>query len=88
MYLNSPSGLAASARAVVALAGAGVVAVAELVVGAADVVGVEADELVLVEELPHPASASRPRANATIDSVGRERFFGQPARCDLTVSPP
>jgi hypothetical protein len=38
---------------------------------------VEVDELVLLEELPQPTSASTPSATAAIDSAGRERFFAR-----------
>jgi hypothetical protein len=40
-----------------------------------DEVGVDADELVLLDELPQPASASRLTARVSIESLDMERIF-------------
>jgi hypothetical protein len=52
------------------------------VVGVA--VGAEAEELLLVEELPQPLRASSPRATARSETVGMERVFTGPAALNLT----
>jgi hypothetical protein len=89
MYLNWPSGLAATAIVSAPAAGALVVLVELVVAGVAVVVaGVDADELVLLEELPQPVSASRPRASASIESVIGEDFFARAAICGFTAGPP
>jgi len=48
---------------------------AGVLVAGVDEVGVEEDELVLLDELPQPASASRLTARASIESFGLERIF-------------
>jgi hypothetical protein len=72
-----PSGLAvrlsAPAALVSPLAGAGVAALD--VVGVAALLGVEAEELVLLEELPQPASAITPNARTGIEDLARNRAF-------------
>jgi hypothetical protein len=88
MYLNWPSGLAATAIVSAPAAGALVVLVELVVAGVAVVAGVDADELVLLEELPQPVSASRPRASASIESVIGEDFFARAAICGFTAGPP
>ncbi len=94
LYFNWPSALASRLRALLAvpLELAGVVA--ELVVAEDEVAGVVAEEvvgvaavveeLVVLEELPHPASASRPTATVTAESVGTERIFARPCAGKLT----
>jgi hypothetical protein len=74
----------AATGSVVALepaAGAGVEDVLELVVGVlvAVLAGAGLAELVLLEELPQPARASRATARAGIASFGRERVPARPA---------
>jgi hypothetical protein len=63
---------------------------AELVV--AEVVGaalvVEAEELVVLEELPQPASAVRPAATASTETVGRNCDLARAAVLNLTSDPP
>jgi hypothetical protein len=67
LYFSWPSGFAATLNACPALAAG---AVEPDVVGvAAALVGAEDDELVLEEELPQPARASRPTARVSIESL-------------------
>jgi hypothetical protein len=86
MYLNWPSGLAATAIVSAPAAGA----LVELVVAgvAAVVAGADVAELVLLEELPQPASASTPRASASIESASGEEFFARPAICGFMAGSP
>jgi hypothetical protein len=89
MNLNWPSGLAATA--IVSAPAAGALAVlAELVVAgvAAVVAGADVAELVLLEELPQPSSASRPRVSASIDSAVGEDFFARLAIWGFTAGSP
>jgi hypothetical protein len=74
---------AAGVLGVVAGAAVVVVAGAEVVVA-----GVELEELVLLEELPQPASARRPTARAARGSLGSERFVARPEVWDLMVKSP
>ena len=82
LYFSWPPGLAAMLNVcpprVPLAAGTGVEEVAELdVVGVAGaVVGVEAEEPVLDDELPQPAKARTPTASVSAESLGRERVFG------------
>jgi hypothetical protein len=89
MYLNWPSGLAATAIVSAPAAGT-LVVLAELVVAgvAAVVAGADVAELVLLEELPQPASASRARASANIESASGEEFFARPAIFGFTAGSP
>lgn len=71
-----PSGSAARASACPPppVAAAGVEDAVELDVDEAGALGVEADELVLLEPLePHPAKASAPTASVSSETVDRER---------------
>jgi hypothetical protein len=88
MYLNRPWGLADTA--IVSAPAAGALVVLELVVaGVAAVVAVaDVPELVLLEELPQPASARRPRASASIESLSGEDFCARPAILGFTAGPP
>jgi hypothetical protein len=65
-YFSWPSGLAATFNAcppaVPPAAGVGDV-------------GVEVEELVLLDELPHPARASRPTATVNTKALGMKRIF-------------
>jgi hypothetical protein len=83
-----PSGLVARLSACPPLPppAAGVEDVAELVVAgvAGEFVGLVVEELVLLAELPQPASASRPTVNVSTETFGRERIF-RPAALNLTV---
>jgi hypothetical protein len=89
MYLNWPSGFAATAIVSAPLAGALVVLVELVVAGVAAVVaGADVAELVLLDELPQPASASRPRVSASIDSVIGEGFFARLAIWSFTAGSP
>jgi hypothetical protein len=69
---NWPSALAAMLSAELPVAGAGVEAAAELeVVGAGAALVVAAvEELVVLDELPQPANASRPAARASAETLG------------------
>jgi hypothetical protein len=85
MYLNWPSGLAATAIVSAPAAGA----LVELVVaGVAVVAGGDVAELVLLEELPQPVSAIRPRASASIESVSGADFFARLAIWGFTAGSP
>ena len=66
------------------MAAAGV-EVAALDVGVVAVVGVDAEELVLLDELPHPLRASSPTARASIETLGTEHIVARAARLNLTV---
>jgi len=76
LYFNWPSALAARLRdcpaAPVAAAGAG--EAAEL-----EVVGVGAEELVVLDELPQPASAISPTPRASIETLGKNGDFARAA---------
>ncbi len=61
-----------------------VAAVLEVVAGVVAGVLAVVAELVVLEELPQPASASRPMASATAESVGRECFFARACAGKLT----
>jgi hypothetical protein len=76
---------AAALAAVEVLAGLDfVVGVAVVGVVAPDtvaaLVGVDAEELVVLLELPHPASTNSPAIRARIETVGIERLFVAPER--------
>jgi hypothetical protein len=89
MYLNWPSGFAATAIASAPVAGALAVLVELVVAGVAAVVaGADVAELVLLDELPQPASASRPKVSASIDSVIGEGFFARLAIWSFTAGSP
>jgi hypothetical protein len=77
LYFSWPSGLAARLSDCPPLAGVGVEELVELEVAgaAAAVLGVEADELVALEELPQPASAIAPSARARSEELARSRAF-------------
>ncbi len=74
LYFSWPSGsaerLSVPPAPAVPVAGAG--AGVEEVAGAGALVDVEAEELVVLE-LPHPVSARRPAAIASIEAIGSER---------------
>jgi hypothetical protein len=75
LYFSWPSGLA-ERLSFWTLAAAGVDDVAALeVVGVVAAVGVEADELVLLDELPHPVRASSPTARVSIEAFGTDDIF-------------
>jgi hypothetical protein len=81
--------LAATATVSAAAAGAVLVLVELVVAGVAAVVaGADVAELVLLEELPQPARATRPRASASIESVSGEDFFARPAIWGFTTASP
>jgi Cytochrome bd terminal oxidase subunit I len=91
LYFSWPSGFAARLSVLLGLAppvaGAGVEEVAELggVGVEAALVGVEAEELlVLLEELPQPVRASRPTARVSIETLCMGRRFALPAAFELT----
>ena len=67
LYFNWPSALAARLSDCPAppVAAAGVEEAAEL-----DVAGVDAEELVVLDELPQPASAITPAAKASVETLG------------------
>jgi hypothetical protein len=56
-------------------AGAAAVAVLDVVGVAAAPAGADAEELVLLDEPPQPASASRPTARVSVESLDTERGF-------------
>jgi hypothetical protein len=60
------------------------VAVLGVLAAGVDALGVDAEELVLLEELPQPASASRPTARVTAESVDIERGFARRCARKLT----
>jgi hypothetical protein len=85
LYLSWPSWLASRLKLLPPLAAAGLAAVevlAELdsVVGVAALAGVDAEELVVLLELPHPTSTNSPAIRARIETVGIERLFVAPER--------
>src|SRR5580692_959152 len=103
LYFSCPSEFAARLSVCPApslLAGAGVEEAAELdVVGvSAALAGVDAEELVLFDEPPQPARASRPTASVSAESLGTELrpvaalrltgVFRRVAALSLTVDPP
>lgn len=88
LYFSCPSLFAARLRvcpAPVDAAGAEEVAAVD-VAGVAAVDGVEADELVLFDELPHPLNASSPIARVSAEAFGTEHAFTRPAALKLTVT--
>jgi hypothetical protein len=95
LYASWPSGLADTLTVLDppdALAGAGVAAVAELVVGAAAELVVGASAAVLEEELdeelPQPANVTSDAASASVEIENTERFVARPAAWNLTADPP
>jgi hypothetical protein len=86
---NRPAGLAVrlSVCAAPLVAGAGVEELAELGavgVGAA-LVAEEADELVVLDELPQPVNAIRPAASASTETLGKNCDFARAAAVNLKV---
>jgi hypothetical protein len=78
-----PSGLAASFSvgppASLLAAGAGVEELLDVAGAAGALAGADAEELVLLDEPPQPARASRPVARVSIETLGIERVFARPA---------
>src|SRR5271165_5331435 len=70
-YFSWPSALAARLSVPAPL---GVAVPLDVLVAAGVLIGVEAEEVVLLEELPQPARASRPTASVSAESFGMKRF--------------
>jgi hypothetical protein len=66
----------------------GVAAELDVVGVAAELDGEEAGELVLVEELPQPARASRPAITNSVETLGMEHVLTRAAALKLIASDP
>src|SRR5271165_3958026 len=73
-YFSWPSALAARLSVPAPLGVAVPLDVLVVLVAAGVLIGVEAEEVVLLEELPQPARASRPTASVSAESFGMKRF--------------